>query len=83
MAIPGYDAPEKADKLIQDAKDLIAKYEAEGTPIPSAPVKEASAPKAHGDAKMQAESRLKAELAALDKPAEEAAPADTNTGDNQ
>ncbi len=91
MAIPGYDSPEKADKLIQDTKDLIAKYEAEGTPIPSAPQKEASAPKAHGDAKTQAESRLKAELAALDKPAEvapEAAPvadaaADTNTGDTQ
>lgn len=81
MAIPGYDSPEKADKLIQDAKDLIAKYEAEGTPIPSAPQKEASAPKAHGDAKTQAESRLKAELAALDKPAEEAA--DTKTGDTQ
>ncbi len=93
MAIPGYDTPEKADKLIQDSKDLIVKYETEGTPIPSAPQKEASAPKAHGDAKMQAESRLKAELAALDKPAEEAAPetvtapaeaaADTNTGDTQ
>jgi transcription termination/antitermination protein NusA len=82
MAIPGYDNPEKADKLIQDAKDLIAKYEAEGTPIPTAPVKDATAPKAQGDAKSQAESRLKAELAALaGAPAE--ADTTTKTGDNE
>lgn len=80
MAIPGYDSAEKADKLVQDAKDLIAKYEAEGLPIPSAPQKEASAPKAQGDAKTQAESRLKAELAALNKPADTE---EEKTGDTQ
>lgn len=65
MAIPGYDSAEKAEKLISDAKGLVAKYEAEGTPIPTAP---AAAPKqaaTGGDAKSQADERLRAELAAL------------------
>jgi N utilization substance protein A len=64
MAIPGYDVPEKAEKLIQDTKNLVLKYQKEGTPVPAAPVK-ISAPKESGDAKSQAENRLKAELAAL------------------
>ena len=58
MAIPGYDAPEKADKLIQDTKNLVLKYHKEGIPVPAAPVK-ISAPKESGDAKSQAENRLK------------------------
>jgi N utilization substance protein A len=65
MAIPGYDAPEKAEKLIEDAKALVAKYEAEGVPVPSAPVKAPSAPMTGGSAKSQADERLRAELAAL------------------
>ncbi len=64
MAIAGYDTPEKADKLIQDSKALIAKYAAEGIPVPSAPVKVASGP-VTGNAKSQADERLKQELAAL------------------
>lgn len=71
QAIPGYDNEEKAQKLIDDAKALVAKYQQEGTPVPSAPVKTAEA-KATGDAKSQADQRLKAELAALNK--------DTSTG---
>lgn len=66
MAIPGYDAPEKAEKLIEDAKALVAKYEAEGVPVPSAPVKAPTAPATTGgSAKSQADERLRAELAAL------------------
>jgi N utilization substance protein A len=65
MAIPGYDVPEKADKLIQDAKGLVAKYEAEGIPVPTAPVKATSEKVASGDAKSAADERLRAELAAL------------------
>jgi N utilization substance protein A len=64
MAIAGYDTPEKAEKLIQDSKDLIAKYAADGVPVPSAPVK-AAPEKVSGNAKSQADDRLRAELAAL------------------
>jgi N utilization substance protein A len=82
MAIPGYDVPEKAEKLIQDAKDLVTKYQEQGVPVPTAPVKAAAA-KESGDAKSQAESRLKAELAALagqgsDASGEAPAAADSN-----
>jgi N utilization substance protein A len=64
MAIPGYDAPEKADKLIGDAKGLIQKYKSEGLPIPQAPVK-ITEKIATGSAKNQADERLRQELAAL------------------
>ena len=64
MVIPGYDAPEKADKLIQDAKGVVEKYKKEGIPIPVAPVKIVEKV-ATGDAKSQADERLRAELAAL------------------
>ena len=65
MAIAGYDTPEKADKLINDAKALIEKYKADGVPVPTAPVKAPSAPMTGGNAKAQADDRLRAELAAL------------------
>lgn len=65
MAIPGYDAPEKAEKLIQDAKDLVAKYQAEGVAVPTAPVKAASEKAVPTNAKSAADERLRAELAAL------------------
>lgn len=65
MVVPGYDTPEKADKLIEDAKGLIEKYKADGLPIPQAPVKAISAPVISGNAKSQADERLRAELAAL------------------
>ena len=75
MAIAGYDTPEKADKLIEDSKALIAKYKAEGIPVPAAPVKAPSAPMTGGSAKSQADDRLRAELAALN------ATSATTTGD--
>jgi N utilization substance protein A len=66
MAIPGYNTPELADKLIADAKALIEKYKSEGIPVPAAPVK-APAAAPVGSAKSQADERLRAELAALNK----------------
>ena len=65
MVIPGYDTPEKAEKLIEDSKALIAKYKAEGIPVPQAPKAAPSTPMASGSAKSQADERLRAELAAL------------------
>ena len=64
MSVPGYDDPTKAEKLIQDAKDLISKYEKEGTPIPSLP-STAKETKSAGSSKEQAEQRLKEELSKL------------------
>jgi N utilization substance protein A len=65
MTIPGYDDPERAEKLIGEAKALIVNYQKEGLPIPTAPsaVKES---KASGSAKEQADLRLKQELQKLD-----------------
>ena len=65
-AIPGYDEPEKANRLIDESKKLIQKYHDEGVPVPSAPIK-ADVVKTGGSAKTQAEERLRAELAALSK----------------
>jgi N utilization substance protein A len=65
MAIPGYDAPEKAEKLIADAKALIEKFKAEGKDVPTAPQRAAVAPT--GNSKASADERLRAELAALDQ----------------
>lgn len=78
--IPGYDDVEKAQKLVQDAKDLLAKYQEEGKEIPVSPAKAASESVQEGDAKSQADLRLKAEMAQFreenpDKAAEELATA--------
>jgi N utilization substance protein A len=64
MTIPGYDDPERAEKLIGEAKALIEKYEKEGLPIPAAPVV-AKETKTTGSAKEQADQRLKEELQKL------------------
>lgn len=63
MTIPGYDDPDKAQKLIGDASALIAKFKEQGVPVPSAPqvqqVEKATT------AKQRAEDQLKAELSKL------------------
>ena len=38
MAVPGYDDPEKSQKLIDDTKALIEKYKAEGKEVPTVKV---------------------------------------------
>jgi N utilization substance protein A len=73
-SIPGYEEADKAEKLIADAKELIAKYEREGTPIPAAPTATKES-KTSGSAKEQADQRLKQELQKLT--AQEDAPAAT------
>jgi len=64
MTIPGYDDPEKAQKLIQDAADLVKKYSEQGIPVPTSP---AVTPKVESgsSAKQRAEEQLKAELSKL------------------
>jgi N utilization substance protein A len=64
MTVPGYDDPAKAEKLINDAKGVVQKYESEGIPVPVSPQAQALA-NAKGDAKAQADLRLKQELEKL------------------
>ncbi len=64
MTIPGYEDPDKADKLINDAKAVVEKYQKEGIPVPQSPQAQAAA-KVSGDAKSQADLRLKQELEKL------------------
>jgi N utilization substance protein A len=66
MAIPGYGTEEQAAKLIADSKALIEKYKKEGVAVPAAPVKVAMVTPV-GNVKAQADERLRAELAALNK----------------
>ncbi|MEK6774917.1 MAG: transcription termination factor NusA [Bdellovibrionota bacterium] len=69
MTIPGYDDSEKAEKLMNDAKALVEKYEKEGTPIPAAPTTSKET-KNVGTAKEQADLRLKQEMQKLEVQAE-------------
>lgn len=64
MTIPGYDDPTKSEKLVDDAKALVAKYKSEGIPIPQSPQAQAVL-KAGNDSKSQADLRLKQELEKL------------------
>lgn len=64
MKVPGYEEEARAQKLIEDAKTLLAEYESEGKAIPTAPVKTQET-QVEGDAKTQAAQRLKEELANL------------------
>ncbi len=64
MTVPGYDDPDKAQKLIQDAKKLIKEYEDKGLPVPVSPQAQA-AKETHVSAKQKAEELLKSELSKL------------------
>lgn len=64
MTIPGYDDPEKAEKLVNEAKALVKKYESEGIPVPKAPVA-AKDKGSNVSAKEQADLLLKQELQKL------------------
>lgn len=66
LVIPGYEESEKAEVLIQEAKDLVQKYQDEGVEVPKAPITEAMAVQpSGGDAKSQADQMLKAQMAQL------------------
>jgi N utilization substance protein A len=64
MTIPGYDDPEKAQKLIQDAADLVKTYTEQGIPVPTSPQATAKV-ESGSSAKQRAEEQLKAELSKL------------------
>lgn len=64
MTIPGYEDPDKAQKLISDAAALITKYEEQGIPVPTSPQAQAAKETA-SSAKQRAEDQLKAELSKL------------------
>jgi N utilization substance protein A len=63
QAIAGYDTPEKAQALIDEAQKLVKKYQDEGIEIPKAPVQEVKVE--GGSAKSQAEQQLREQLAQL------------------
>ncbi|MBC7464759.1 MAG: transcription termination/antitermination protein NusA [Bdellovibrio sp.] len=64
MTIPGYDDPDKAQKLIQDAAALIKNYKDQGLAIPKSPQAGLVNDK-NTSAKQRAEEQLKAELSKL------------------
>lgn len=63
MTIPGYDDPDKAQKLITDATTLIKSYKDQGIPVPKSP--HAAVIDKGSSAKQRAEEQLKAELSKL------------------
>lgn len=72
MNIPGYDDPDKAQKLLDDAKALVEQYKAEGKTLPTVSAKgqDIGAPRAaqtSQDAKSAADARLREEMAQLNK----------------
>ncbi|MDE0518631.1 MAG: transcription termination/antitermination protein NusA [Oligoflexia bacterium] len=66
--VPGFDQKEKAEQLIQSAKDLIIKYKEEGVEIPSAPSTQVQkkAVASGENMRVQADRQLKEELAQLE-----------------
>lgn len=78
MTIPGYDDPEKAERLVNEAKALVKKYEDEGLPIPTAPSTGKEGPAQTGSAREQAEQRLKAEMQKLQATEGDSAPNEEN-----
>jgi N utilization substance protein A len=72
MNIPGYDDPDKAQKLLDDVKALVEQYKAEGKTLPTVSAKgqDIGAPRAaqsSQDAKSAADARLREEMAQLNK----------------
>jgi transcription termination/antitermination protein NusA len=80
MGIPGYDDPERAQKLVGDAKALYDSYIAEGKPIPvvgAKPTGPGAGAVKEGGAQALAEARLKEELAQLKSEEAKAAAGET------
>lgn len=82
MNIPGYELQEQAEKLIQKAKNLVAEYKKAGKEFPKAPELQKKSKMSAGDAKAQADQKLKEELAQLGDSDKESA-ASENTADSQ
>ncbi len=64
MKVPGYEDINRAKKLVDDSKALLAQYQQEGKTVPTAPTKTPEV-QLEGDAKSQAAQRLKEEMAQL------------------
>ena len=66
MIIPGYEDQEKARILIQEARDLLKKYESEGVEVPKAKKEDEVNSTKTSSAKFQADQMLKEQMAKLD-----------------
>lgn len=62
IAIPGYDDPTRAEKLLNDAQALVNKYKSSGQPVPMP----GTGKEAKSDAKSLADLRLKQEMEKLE-----------------
>lgn len=80
MNIPGYEEEERAVKLLESAKALVESYRSEGKEIPMAPKAESES-KFGGDAKTQAEARLKAAFAKINTDESEEVPEEAASED--
>jgi len=77
QSVPGYDDADNAQGLIDACKELVAKYKAEGIPVPTNPKLKAAVAAETGNAKKDAEARLQQELEQLNaESADESAPED-------
>lgn len=65
MTVPGYDDPAKAEKLLSEAKALVKQFVDAGKPVPMPAVVSAQN-RGAGDAKAQADLRLKQEMEKLE-----------------
>ncbi len=86
MGIPGYDDPERSQKLVTDAKALVASYLAEGKPLPIVGAKPATprdGARKDGGTKAQAEERMREEMAKLKTEEAKAAEGDAVPSSNQ
>lgn len=74
MAIPGYEEPARAEKLLNDAQALVNKYKTSGQPVPMP----GTGKEGKSDAKSLADMRLKQEMEKL-----EGQQAKTNSENNE
>lgn len=79
MKVPGYEDLNRAKKLVDDSKALLAQYQQEGKTVPTAPTKTPEV-QMEGDAKSQAAQRLKEEMAQLKAQEETAGGEKTEVG---
>ncbi|MBK7842217.1 MAG: transcription termination/antitermination protein NusA [Bdellovibrionales bacterium] len=79
MKVPGYEDINRAKKLVEDSKALLAQYQQEGKAVPTAPTKTPEV-QLEGDAKSQAAQRLKEEMVQLTAQEEAAGGEKTEVG---
>jgi N utilization substance protein A len=62
IGVPGFDDPEKAEKLLKDAQTLVQKYKSQGASVPMP----GTGKDGRSDAKSLADLRLKQEMEKLE-----------------